>query len=330
MDIIKEILGKVCSSIQENFPLSAITGFKTGGPARFFVSPSDIEEIKEVIAICNRYKIPLIIVGKGTNILISDNGFDGIVLCTKNFNKMVIEGTDIYCQSGTLLSTLLKISIEKELKGIEFLSGIPGTTGGAIISNAGLKDVWISEKVVRVDVISLSNGQEKSLKRKDINFGYRTSGLENYFISGALFHLTNGVKEEIKKTIAEYMKKRIATQPLGYPSAGSIFKNPPGLFAGMLIEKCGLKGYSIGGASISEKHANFVINKGRGTSEDIYKLILIVKEQVKKMYNIELETEIKIIGSFPVFPSPLPSPQRGEGKIKRRGKREGAEDEKCE
>ncbi|MCM8762143.1 MAG: UDP-N-acetylmuramate dehydrogenase [Candidatus Omnitrophica bacterium] len=329
MDGIKEIL-KICKNIVENFPLSLITSFRTGGPARFFVSPSDIEEIKGVLDICNQYNLPLIIIGKGTNILISDNGFDGLVLSTKNFNKVVIQGTDIYCQSGVLLSSLLKICIKKELKGIEFLSGIPGTVGGAIISNAGLKDVWISEKVVKVDVISLSNGQEKVLKRQDINFGYRKSGLENYFISGVFFHLNNGVKEEIKKTISEYMKKRIETQPLGYPSAGSIFKNPPGLFAGKIIEECGLKGYSIGGACISEKHANFIINKGGATSEDIYKLIIIVKEQVKKMYNIELETEIKIIGSFPVFPSPLPSPQRGEGKIQRRVKREGAEDEKCE
>jgi len=226
------------------------------------------------------------------------NGFDGVVLSTKNFNKVLVKGTDIYCQSGVLLSSLLKICIEKALKGMEFISGIPGTAGGAIISNAGLKNDWISEKVVKVDVISISDVKEKTLARQDINFGYRTSNLDGYFVSGALFHLDNGVMEEIKKTIAGYMKKRIETQPVEYYSAGSVFKNPPGFFAGMLIEKCGLKGYRIGGACISEKHANFIVNKGAATSEDIYKLICAVKERVKRVYNIELETEIKIVGRF--------------------------------
>ncbi|MCM8760272.1 MAG: UDP-N-acetylmuramate dehydrogenase, partial [Candidatus Omnitrophica bacterium] len=251
MESIREALGKVCNKIEENLPLSLITSFRTGGPARFFVSPSDIEEIKGVLDICRMYNIPVLIIGRGTNILVSDKGFDGVVISTKNFNKILINGTRIYCQSGALLSSLLKISIENGLKGLEFIAGIPGTVGGAIISNAGIKKRWISERVVKVDIISFSQVKEETLYREDINFGYRKSGLEGYFISGVLFHLDNGVKQEIKKTIADYMKKRIETQPVGYPSAGSIFKNPPRLFAGMLIEKCGLKGYSIGGACIS-------------------------------------------------------------------------------
>lgn len=298
MEKFKQILNVISKDIYENFPLSKLTSFKTGGPAKFLVSPANTEEVKKVIICCREYHIPFLIIGRGTNILISDNGFDGIVISTRKFNTLKVDGCEIYCQSGVLLSSLLKKCITESLSGLEFLAGIPGTTGGAIISNAGLKEQWISERTVKVDVISVSDVQERTLIRENICFGYRTSGLEGYFIAGMVFHMDKGDKEEIKKTISEYMKKRLATQPVEYPSAGSIFKNPPGLFAGKLIEECGLKGYNIGGAFISEKHANFIINKGGATSEDIYKLIYYIKRQVKKMYNIELETEIKIIGNF--------------------------------
>ncbi|NLG12084.1 MAG: hypothetical protein GX554_03525, partial [Elusimicrobia bacterium] len=146
--------------------------------------------------------------------------------------------------------------------------------------------------------ISFSNIKESTLSREEIPFKYRASNLEGYLITDAIFRLDKGKKHRIKEDIARYMSQRIKTQPLGIPSAGSVFKNPQGSFAGMIIEKSGLKGYAIGDASISDKHANFIINKGEATSEDIYKLIHIVKRQVKKMFNIELETEIKIIGSF--------------------------------
>jgi len=298
MDWIKNALQEICKDTAENFPLSYITSLKTGGPARFFVSPYNTEEIKKILDVCRRYNLPLLVVGKGTNLLISDKGFDGVVISTKNLNKIQAENNTIYCQAGVLLSAVLKTCIVKSLKGLEFLSGIPGTAGGAVISNAGLKKEWISEKIVSVDVISLVDIKELTLPKEDITFGYRTCRLEGYFIAGVLFRPEKGKREKIKMAIADYMKKRIKTQPLEYPSAGSVFKNPPGLFAGMLIEKCGLKGYSIGGASISDKHANFIINKGNATSEDIYKIICKVKEEVKRVYNIKLETEIKIIGSF--------------------------------
>ncbi|MDD3725613.1 MAG: UDP-N-acetylmuramate dehydrogenase [Candidatus Ratteibacteria bacterium] len=298
MDDIKKILAKKCSSFRENFPLSLITSFRTGGPARFFISPLDIKEVKTIVALCLEHNVPFLVIGSGTNILISDKGFDGVVISTKDINRITVDGDDIYCQPGVLLSTILKECIRNSLKGLEFLSGIPGTAGGAAISNAGLKEEWLSDRILRVDVFSLSDIEEKALTREEIHFDYRKSGLEGYFITGILLHLNKGKQEDIKGVIATYMKKRIETQPLNYPSAGSIFKNPSGLFAGNLIERCGLKGYSIGDACISEKHANFIINKGKATSEEIYKLISIVKEQVKIQYNIELETEIKLIGNF--------------------------------
>ena len=298
MDEIKTVLKKTSETLQENFPLSALTSFKTGGPARFLITPADKDELIETLEICKRHSIPILILGKGTNILISDAGFNGVVISTKNLNRTFVEGTDIHCQSGVLLSSLLKICIEKSLKGMEFLSGIPGTIGGAIISNAGLKKEWLSEKLIKIKAISFSNIKESTLSREEIPFKYRASNLEGYLITDAIFRLDKGKKHRIKEDIARYMSQRIKTQPLGIPSAGSVFKNPQGSFAGMIIEKSGLKGYAIGDASISDKHANFIINKGEATSEDIYKLIHIVKRQVKKMYNIELETEIKIIGSF--------------------------------
>ncbi|MCX8081815.1 MAG: UDP-N-acetylmuramate dehydrogenase [bacterium] len=298
MDGIKKDLNIISKNVQEDFPLHTLTSFKTGGPARFLITPSDVEEAKKIIACCKQYNTPLLIIGMGTNMLISDNGFDGVVLSTQGLKEVLVEKTSVYSQSGVLLSTLLNICIMESLSGLEFLAGIPGTAGGAIMSNAGLKEEWISKKIVSVTVFHLSSLKEETILKEKIQFGYRKSGLEKYFITGALFSLNKGKQEEIKHNISMYMKQRIKTQPLEYPSAGSVFKNPPGLFAGKLIEDCGLKGYSIGGACISEKHANFIINKGSATSEDIYKLICTVKERVKKMYNIELETEIKIIGSF--------------------------------
>lgn len=298
MNEIRRVLKEICSNVKEKFPLSTITSFKTGGPASFFVSPDNIETVKKIITLSKEYKIPILFIGRATNVLISDKGFEGIVISTENLNKITVEKNYIYCQAGTTISGLLKVCIKESLKGIEFLSGIPGTVGGAVISNAGLKKEWISEYIVKVDGISLKDVEEKEIKREEIKFDYRSSGLEGYFIGGALLRLDKGEQKKIRENIRDYIKMRRKTQPLGYPSAGSIFKNPERYFAGEIIEKCGLKGYSIGGACVSEKHANFIINKGNATSEDIYKLICHIKECVKKMYNIELETEIKIIGSF--------------------------------
>jgi len=295
---IRKRLDEICSLVQENVPLSSLTSFRTGGPARYLVTPGDVSEVEAVLFFTTENNIPLLTIGKATNILVSDRGFDGIVLTTQRLNRISVENERVRCESGVRLSNLIKTSLTHSLTGAEFLAGIPGTVGGAVISNAGLKTVWLSEILKEVEILPITGGKPYTLARSEIDFGYRSSGLEDVFICKAEVVLKEGTKERIQKEINGHMEKRMLSQPLEYASAGSIFKNPEGFFAGELIEKCGMKGECFGDACISEKHANFIINKGKSTSEDIYRMIKSVKEKVKRVYNINLETEIKIIGEF--------------------------------
>ncbi len=295
---IRKKLDEICGMVEENVPLSSLTGFRTGGPARYLLSPRDICEANKILSLSAGTGIPLLVIGNGTNLLISDEGFEGIVLTTKNLNHICVENQQVICESGVHLSTLLKTCLISSLAGSEFLAGIPGTVGGAVISNAGLKTVWFSEIIKELEVLPIGGGKSYILSRREIDFRYRSSGLENVFIYRVSIQLQKGESEKIRKEINRHMEKRLLSQPLEYPSAGSVFKNPPGHFAGELIEKCGLKGLCKGGACISEKHANFIVNKSEATSAEIYSLINIVKEKVKRVYNINLETEIKIVGKF--------------------------------
>ena len=298
MKKIEKEIRKICKNFSRNFPLKNITSFRTGGNARYIVLPSTYNEIVNLFSLCKKYKLPFFIIGKGTNILVSDDGLDGIVISTLRMRKINMEKEEIICEAGVRISELLKKCVENSLTGLEFLSGIPGTVGGAIVSNAGLKKEWIMEKVKKVEVILPEKGENETIEKGKINYGYRRSGLENYFIYRVFFELEKKERKEIKEKIKNYIMERKKKQPLGEFCAGSIFKNPPGLFAGELIEKCGLKGYSIGDAVISEKHANFIINKGNATSSDIYKLIKFIQEKVKEKYGIYLEPEIKLLGPF--------------------------------
>ncbi len=284
--------------VEEKVPLASLTSFRTGGPARYFAAPADREETQAVVAAAEKYHEPLLILGNGTNILVSDEGFPGVVLSTQNLNKITVEGEKITCGAGVRLQSLIKTALEHSLAGMEFLAGIPGTAGGAVISNAGLKEEWISGILEEIEVLRLADNQVQKIHRQYIDFKYRNSGLENVLILSITLNLKKGDKKEIQKKITENIKKRMESQPLEYPSAGSVFKNPTGMFAGQMIEMCGLKGYGIGGARVSEKHANFIVNAGGAKSLDIYRLIGFVREKVKKVYNVELETEIRMVGRF--------------------------------
>ncbi len=295
---IKNRLEGICGAVRENVPMSALTSFKTGGPARYLLSPADNVEAEKILSFSAENNIPVLIIGNATNILVSDEGFDGIVLATQKLNRIFSASERIICESGVKISTLIKASMENSLSGTEFLAGIPGTVGGAVISNAGLKTLWLSEILTKIEVLPLSGGKSLTLPREKIAFEYRTSGLENVFICKVEIQMAKGAREKIKESIAGHMKKRQLSQPLDYASAGSVFKNPPGFFAGEMIEKCGLKGYARGDACVSEKHANFIVNKGRVKSADIYGLIGDIRENVRKVYNIELELEIKLVGKF--------------------------------
>jgi len=282
----------------ENYPMREYTSFRCGGNAKYLIYPESIDELKKIIEISKKYNLKFLVLGKGTNVLVSDNGFDGIIVSTLKLNKISFEDKNLKCECGVKISSLLKFCIENCLRGLEFLAGIPGTVGGAIKNNAGLKNEWISEMIDYVKFIDVNSGEIIKKEKKDIFFDYRKSEFDfSKIILEVNFKLEKGSREEIVEKITGYIKERKNKQPAGY-SAGSIFKNPYPYHAGELIEKCGLKGYSIGDCYISEKHANFIINKGNGKAGDIYKLIKIIKEKVKEKFNIELEIEIQLIGEF--------------------------------
>jgi len=207
-------------------------------------------------------------------------------------------GETVTVESGTKISYLMKYMIKKNIGGLEFLAGIPGTVGGAVIMNAGLKKIWISGKIISVEVVDNENLNILQISAEKINFGYRKSNLENFFLWRTTFQLEKREGKNIKKTIVSYIRDKIKSQPVLLHSAGSVFKNPLGKFAGALIENCELKGYKTGDAQISKKHANFIINCGNSSSAEIYGLMKLVQSEVEKKYNIKLEPEIKLVGEF--------------------------------
>jgi UDP-N-acetylmuramate dehydrogenase len=236
------------------------------------------------------------IVGSGTNILFSDQGFDGVVIkLTGSFDEIVFQSGGITCGGGAEMSTVLKMAAENSYGGLEFMAGIPGTVGGAVMGNAGMKDKWISESIEEVEVMD-SDGETKVLKREAIVFYYRKSALGRYIILNVKFRLEKGDRTEILKNMYNIIEEKKQKQPLMYPNAGCIFKNPSeSVFAGKLIDEAGLKGLSVGGAKISERHANFIVNTGAASSGDVLRLIEKIKTTVKHKYDVDLDVEIKVV-----------------------------------
>lgn len=280
----------------ENFELKNITSFRTGGRARYYFIPDSKETLMEFLKSC---RLEVFILGNATNVLVSDTGFDGIVINLKGFtNYISCKGNRIIAGAAVNLGTLIRFAIDNSLKGLERLSGIPGTVGGALYMNAGAFGKEIGDIVEYVKVLSFK-GKEKIFYRNQIDFSYRqTIPLNKYIILECGLKLYKANKKQILKIQKEVLKKREMKQPLNYPSAGSIFKRPRNRFAGELIEKAGCKGLKIGGAMVSEKHANFIINIGKAKSEDIYNLIKEVQSRVYKKFKIKLQPEIKFLGKF--------------------------------
>ena len=286
--------------IQKDEPMSAHTTFRVGGPADYFVVPTETEEIETVIRLCETHAVPYYVCGNGSNLLVGDKGFRGVVIQVfKAMNRIEVKDSVITAQAGASLASVANAALEYGLTGFEFAAGIPGTLGGAVVMNAGayggeMKDVIKSAKILTKDgkVLSLLNGE--------LELGYRSSIIskEKHIVLEAELSLAEGDKAEIKEKMDELRGKRISKQPLEYPSAGSTFKRPEGYFAGKLIEDAGLKGFAVGGAQISEKHSGFVINTGNATAADIRELICQVSERVKAQFNVELEPEVKQIGEF--------------------------------
>lgn len=291
-------LKSICKNVRENEPMSRHTTFRVGGGAQIFAEVSDKEQVCAVIRLCKSKNVPYMIIGNGSNLLVSDLGIDGVVIhINGDMSEMRVDGNVITAQCGIQLSRLAHIAEENSLTGLEFASGIPGTLGGGICMNAGAYGGELKDVVRSVSYID-ENGDIKTAEGGELDFSYRHSMFSGRQCAAVecIMELKKGNKEEISALMSEYRKRRAEKQPLDMPSAGSTFKRPAGYFAGQLIESAGLKGFSVGGAQVSQKHAGFVVNTGDATAEDIETLIQLVRERVFESSGVMLEPEVKITG----------------------------------
>ena len=280
-----------------NAEMREYTTLKLGGPAEWLAFPRSREEIIGLFAEAGRAGMPVTVIGHGSNLLVLDGGIRGLVISvSKNMRSIRREGNSLIAQAGAMLGSVAAEAAEAGLAGLEFASGIPGTVGGAMTMNAGAYGGEMAQVVSRVNGIT-PEGEPVSLSNADMQFGYRTSavGQLNFVVTEAVFSLTPGEPEEIRARMAELNAKRAEKQPLDQASAGSTFKRPEGYYAAALIDQCGLKGYAVGGAQVSLKHAGFLINNG-GTSKDFVELMEKVQEIVGERAGVKLEPEIRILG----------------------------------
>ncbi len=276
------------------------TTFRVGGPADYFVMPESSGEVQQVISLCREEKMPYYVIGNGSNLLVSDEGYRGVILqIYRTMSRIEVEGTLIRAQAGALLSAIAAKAYENSLTGFEFAAGIPGTIGGASVMNAGAYGGEMKDVIRSVTVLD-QDGKIRKIEREDLEMGYRTSIIskEGYITLEAEIELSEGKPEEIKALMDDLRTRRVTKQPLEYPSAGSTFKRPEGYFAGKLIQDTGLAGFQVGGAQVSEKHCGFVINKENATAADIDSLMRQVSEKVKEKFGVTLEPEVKRLGVF--------------------------------
>lgn len=283
--------------IRQDEPLCAYTHYKIGGPADLYLLPRDLEDVRRIFRYAHEKGIPRFIIGAGSNLLVSDAGFRGIVINLKNaFHNINITEDIISVDSGVGIDAFLDYCSQNHRGGLEFLAGIPGTIGGALTMNAGAFGGETFDHLLAIEIMTM-DGRLQVVEKKDINFGYRQGWKKtDSAIVRAKFQLPEMRKEDSKARKREFLNKRRQRQPLDLPSAGSVFKRPPGHYAGKLIEEAGCKGLRVGDAMVSEKHANFIVNLSQATAQDVLKLIAIVRERVFKTFGVELELEIELIG----------------------------------
>ena len=293
----KKLEGNLTGKSLWNEPMKGHTSYGIGGPALGLFYPSDKKDLSAILALSREKSIPVFFTGSGSNLLVSDDGFDGFIISlAKTFKTLDIDGENVYTECGVMMGHFVKKCVGAGLTGVESLVGVPGTLGGAIRMNAGAYGREISNFLTELKVMTL-DGDMKRIQRNEVEFGYRHSSLrDDEILVSVRFKFKKGTAEEIHDLKSKASQSRKTTQPLRFRSAGSVFKNPPEKSAGQLIDQAGLKGTRVGGAEISEKHANFFVNHGDASSEDVAELIRLARQTVREQFNIELELEIKTLG----------------------------------
>lgn len=298
IDRLAEQLELVCPQVKLLWdePLSRHTSFRIGGPARLMAFPPAAEQLQKVLVLCRRWEIVPIVLGNGSNVLAPDEGINGLVVCMSGLNSVARSGSAILSDSGVTLARLASFAQQNGLSGLEFAHGIPGTLGGGVFMNAGAYGGELKDVVTESRCLTLA-GEEQVLRGEEQQFSYRRSAYSDRdrIIISARLELKRGDPEEIRSQMAELSAQRREKQPLEYPSAGSTFRRPEGHFAAALIEQCGLKGDTVGGAQVSEKHAGFVINRGGATCADVLQLVEHIQETVLRETGVELELEVRIL-----------------------------------
>lgn len=302
INILTNKLEKInCLEIEKNKKLAEFASFKVGGPADLFLTPKNTAAVRKLMPLVCKSEIPYFILGKGSNLIISDKGYRGVIIYTGELNEYSVEKNIITAQSGLELKEIADIALQNSLSGFEFAAGIPGSLGGALFMNAGAYGGEMKDVITKAEFVNYK-GKIMELSREELKLDYRTSILQQENPDWIAVSVNLKLKEENKKKIKEKMdelhQRRWDKQPMDLPSAGSIFKRPPGHYTGPLIEKAKMKGYQIGGAQVSTKHAGFIVNKGNATSEDIVNLIEKVQEEVYKISGVQLKVEPRFLGEF--------------------------------
>ena len=293
-----DLLGEEKVKVDE--PMKRHTTFRIGGPADYFLLPSSEEELSGILKICKNEELPYFILGNGSNLLVSDEGYRGVIIqLYRNYGDITVKGNEIHATAGALLSQIAAAAKNASLTGFEFAGGIPGTLGGAVVMNAGAYGGEMKDVLKEVTVMTAA-GEILVLPAEKLEMGYRTSLVKTkgYLVLSAVIVLEQGNQEAIKARMKELTEQRVSKQPLEFPSAGSTFKRPEGYFAGKLIMDAGLRGYQTGGAQVSEKHCGFVINKDNATAADVCRLLRDVQDKVKEQFGVTLEPEVKFLGEF--------------------------------
>ena len=292
------LFSKLNCVVKYDEPLKNHTTFQIGGKCIALIEPKKVEDIIEAIKICRENNLKFFVIGNGSNLLVPDDGYNGVIIKIKSeFSNIQVEGECLIAHSGAKLSEVYTVAYENSLTGFEFASGIPGTIGGAIFMNAGAYGGEMKDIVESVEVLDFDNYEVKELKNEELDFSYRKSIIQrkNYIVLTIKLKLKKGNKEEIKAVYEDLREKRNSKQPLNFGSAGSTFKRPEGHFASKLIEDAGLKGYHINDAWVSEKHSGFIVNKGNASYKEVMELIEYVQKVVFEKFEVKLETEVRIL-----------------------------------